>query len=195
MTGSKGQEHGAEAIPRLEFDALEPRLAQALGPRVERLGYLGEFFRCAGHQPDALRAFMEFTEAAKAGLPKNLVEVIALSAAGWMGNDYERNQHERFAVRQGSGRDWVAAVNRLEPTGDNLLSNEERLVQRFTLQALQTKGKAAGPLLGELTSALGHASAIAVLMVIGRYVVHGIFVNALDLAPPVPSIFEDGFSG
>ncbi|MDF7775619.1 carboxymuconolactone decarboxylase family protein [Sphingomonas sp. AOB5] len=183
------------AIPRLDFWDLEPRLAEALRPRVERLGYLGEFFRCAGHQPDALRAFVDFTEAAKAGLPKKLVEVIALTAAGWMGNDYERNQHERFAVRQGFARTWVADVNRLDPDAAFLLSEEERLVQRFTLSALESKGKAAGPLLAELSAALGHYQAIAVLMILGRYVVHAIFVNTLELAPPVPSIFEDGFTG
>lgn len=182
-------------IPRLDFWDLEAGLAETLRPRVERLGYLGEFFCCAGHQPDALRAFVQFTEAAKAGLPKKLVEVIALTAAGWMGNDYERNQHERFAIRQGYGRDWVADVDRLAPDANSALSGEERLVQRFTLAALERKGKGTGELLETLAADLGHAQAVAVLMVIGRYVVHGIFVNALELVPPVPSIFEDGFNG
>lgn len=134
-------------VPRLDFDELEPRLADALRARVDRLGYLGELFRCAGHQPDALRAFVEFTEAAKGGLPKNLVEVIALTAARWMGNDYERNQHERFAVRQGFGREWVASVEKLDPAGDGVMSETERSVQRYVLGALETKGKQAGGLL------------------------------------------------
>lgn len=182
-------------IPRLDFGDLEPRLAETLRPRVERLGYLGEFFCCAGHQPDALRAFVEFTEAAKAGLPKKLVEVIALTAAGWLGNDYERNQHERFAIRQGYGRDWIADVNRLAPDADGALSGQEQLVQRFTLEALEKNGRRTDPPLEALVAELGHAQAVAVLMVLGRYVVHGIFVNALNLEPPVPSIFEDGFDG
>lgn len=46
-------------------DELEPKLREALRPRVERLGYLGEFFRCAGHAPDVLRHFMAMTEALK----------------------------------------------------------------------------------------------------------------------------------
>ena len=33
-------------IPRLSQEQLEPQLARALEPRVKRLGYLGEFFRC-----------------------------------------------------------------------------------------------------------------------------------------------------
>src|SRR5258708_29920081 len=49
-------------IPRLTFEELEPGLAEALRPRYQRLGYLGEFFRCMGHQPAALRAFVEFTD-------------------------------------------------------------------------------------------------------------------------------------
>ncbi len=38
--------------------------------------------------------------------------------------------------------------------------------------------------------ALGHAPAIAVLMLIGRYVTHALIVNSLGLAPPVPSPLE-----
>ena len=34
-------------IPRIPDDKLAPQVAAALRPRVERLGYLGEFFRCA----------------------------------------------------------------------------------------------------------------------------------------------------
>jgi len=33
-----------------------------LRPRVERLGYLGEFFRYTAHQPQALISFLDFTE-------------------------------------------------------------------------------------------------------------------------------------
>ena len=73
-----------DRIPRLEFDVLEEGLAAVLAPRYERLGYLGEFFKCMGHQPRALRAFVEFTEAAKAALPG---ELIALTVAGKLGND------------------------------------------------------------------------------------------------------------
>lgn len=47
-------------IPRLEFADLESRLAETLTPRYERLGYLGEFFKCMGHQPAALRGFIDF---------------------------------------------------------------------------------------------------------------------------------------
>jgi hypothetical protein len=90
-------------IVRLEMDQLEPSLAARLAPRVARLGYLGEFFKCAGHQPATLKAFVDFTEESKEGLPEKLVEVVALSAALRLGNAYERNQHERLGGH-GPGR-------------------------------------------------------------------------------------------
>lgn len=98
----------SDKIPRLEFEDLDPDLAKVLEPRVERLGYLGEFFKCMAHQPAALLSFYEFTENSKKGLPKRLVELIAPSISTKVGNDYERNQHERLSVRLGFGREWVS---------------------------------------------------------------------------------------
>lgn len=181
-------------LERLEFDQLEPKLANYLDARVKRLGYLGEFFKCAGHQPHALLAFMEFTEASKGGLPKRLVEVISLTCAGWMGNAYERNQHERLSVRSGFGRDWVAAINALAPEEQDIDPTEQAL-QRFVLTLLETKGHGAADQFEALVGAIGQEQAMAVLMVAGRYVVHALIVNTLRLPPPVPSIFEDGFDG
>lgn len=184
-------------IPRLAYEDLPAGLAEALRPRVERLGYLGEFFRVTAHQPRALEAFVDFTETAKEGLTKRLVETIALTCAVRLGNAYERNQHERLSVRLGFGRDWVAAVERLAPDAAPLLEAEERAVQRYLLAALEThgQGQAAQDRFADLVGQLGHAQAVAVLLVAGRYLVHALVVNTLDLAPPVPSIFEDGFTG
>jgi hypothetical protein len=36
---------------------------------------------------------------------------------------------------------------------------------------------------------IGAKQAMAVMFLIGRYVMHAYIVNALNLAPPVPSIF------
>lgn len=182
------------SVPKIPFEALPQTLADALRPRVKRLGYFGEFFQYAAHQPEALLAFNQFTEAGKGGLPDKLVELVALTCAGWMDNAYERHQHERLCVRLGYGRDWVAAVNALD-SNHNGLSDDERLVQMFLLTVLDSRGHEAGPMFERVVAALGPAGAIAVLMVLGRYVVHGLFVNTLGLAPPVPSIFEDGFAG
>ncbi len=180
-------------LKRLAFEDLPPALAAALDARVRRLGYFGEFFQCAAHQPEALKAFVDFTELAKAGVPKKLVEVVALSCGGWMGNAYEIHQHERLSIRSGFGHDWVRAVERLAPDAQAEMAEEERQVQRFVLATLDSRGKASGELFDGLVQTLGEACAVAILMIVGRYVVHGLFVNTLGLAPPVPSIWEDGF--
>ena len=178
------------AVRRIEFEELPGELAQALEPRVKRLGYLGEFFQCAAHQPEALLAFMAFTEASKHGLADNLVEVIALTCAGWMGNDYERNQHERLCLALGFDRGWVAQVNALAPEGAHAMTEDERRLQLLVLQVLETRGRGASDAFGQTVERLGDAAAIAALMVVGRYVVHGLVVNSLGLRPPVASIFE-----
>lgn len=179
-------------IKPLDFDELDPALAEALRPRVERLGYLGDFFRYTAHQPEALRAFIDFTEASKAGLSAELVEVIALTAATRLGNDYERHQHERLAVRLGLGRDWVTAVERLEP---EVLDGEAGAVQAYLLAALDHDGFGVDDKLDAVVDALGAAGAVAVMLVAARYAAHALVVNSLGLAPPVPSIFEDGPCG
>jgi hypothetical protein len=38
---------------------------------------------------------------------------------------------------------------------------------------------------------IGVPKTIAVLMLVGRYMSHALIVNALNLAPPVPSPFEE----
>src|SRR6185369_14814072 len=123
-------------IERLEFGDLPAEVASRLAPRVERLGYLGEFFKCAGHQPAALAAFIDFTDAGKGALDDRQVETIALTAANWMGNAYERHQHERLSVRLGFGREWVEAVNRLEPDAPSAMSEPERRIQKLVLTIL-----------------------------------------------------------
>ncbi|RKE38614.1 hypothetical protein B0G76_4947 [Paraburkholderia sp. BL23I1N1] len=88
-------------IPRLEMESLPPDLAAYLGPRVKRLGYLGELFKCAGNAPDVILQFMHFTDALKKALPDRLTELGALTVASYMENRYERHQHERLSVKLG----------------------------------------------------------------------------------------------
>jgi len=178
-------------IPRLELDQLPAELATALRPRVERLGYLGEFFKCAAHQPAALVSFVRFTDDLKAALPDNLTELVALTVAGWMGNTYERNQHERLSRKLGFTDDWIRAANALRADGQTALDEAERCVQHLTLGVLTERGHGVQAELDAVVGALGAAQAIAVLMLIGRYVTHALIVNALGLAPPVASIFAE----
>ncbi len=181
----------SKRIPRLEMADLAPQVQATLAARVKRLGYLGEFFKCSGHNPDVLVSFMEMTEALKEALPDKLTEVGALTVAGAMGNAYERNQHERLSEKLGFGLDWVAAVNRLDPGTEGPLTADERAVQQLTLDVVGRKGHHVEDDLDALIDRVGPEQAMAVLFLIGRYVMHAYVVNALNLAPPVPSIFED----
>ncbi len=180
-------------IPRLRFDELRDDIAAALETKFRRLGYLGEFFAATAHQPDALMAFIEFTDCAKGELDSRFVEVIALTVATMKLVAYEKNQHERLAVKLGYGRDWVAAVEALAPEQTSALTDDERTVQRFVIAAVERDGHDTSALLDAVVAVLGHAGAIAVLMVMGRYTTHAIMVNSLGIAAPVPSIFDDGF--
>lgn len=179
----------AKTLPRLELAGMPPELAHYLEPRIARLGYLGEFFKCMAHNPEGLLDFQRFTDSSKRALPDKLVELIALTVAGWMGNAYERHQHERLSIKLGFDREWIAAINR-GTLDAPIFSNDERVVHAFILRALETRGHDAAPQFDEVVTALAPQAAAAVLMVMGRYVVHGLIVNTLVLAPPVGSIFE-----
>jgi alkylhydroperoxidase family enzyme len=179
----------SKKIPRLEMNELAPNVQETLAARVKRLGYLGEFFKTSGHNPDVLVSFMEMTEALKEALPDRLTEVGSLTVAGIMGNAYERNQHERLSEKLGFGRDWIAAVNRLEPDSAGPMSEDERAVQKLAIAVVNRCGHDVNAQLDEVIERIGPAQAMAVLFLIGRYVMHAYVVNALNLAPPVSSIF------
>jgi hypothetical protein len=191
-------------IPRLPADELRSDVADMLRPRVERLGYLGEFFKCAAHQPAALMSFMAFTEDLKRALPERLTETVALTVSTELENAYERHQHERLCLTLGFGEPWIRAVEALEPNADvarpprghdgaagspapPVLSDAERRIRTLTLAVVRRHGKGATVELDAVVAAIGHEQAVGVLMLIGRYVTHALMVNALDLAPPVAS--------
>jgi alkylhydroperoxidase family enzyme len=181
------------SIPRLSLDAMRPDLAEYLTPRVRRLGYLGELFQVSGHAPDVLLAFMQFTEALKDALPDRLAEAAVLTTATLMDNAYERNQHERLCVRLGFGRDWIGDVERLDPEHATLLSTAERAVQAYVRAAIASRGLDAQAEFERLAALLPPGQAVAVAMLVGRYITHALVVNTFRLAPPVPSIWDDGF--
>jgi hypothetical protein len=178
-------------IPRLEMDQLEPRLRETLRPRVERLGYLGEFFKCTGHAPDVLRHFMEMTEALKKAVPDRITEAVSLTIAVRTGNQYERNQHERLCLKLGYGHDWVRAVERLDPELQEMMTEAERAAQAYALVAMSRYGQQCESEFNRVLESLPVPEAIGVLMLVGRYITHAIAVNTLGLAPPKPSIFEE----
>ncbi len=171
-------------IPRLSLDEMPPALSSALAPRVKRLGYLGEFFQCASHQPEALLAFIEFTEHLKHALAANLTEVVALSVAVLMDNAYERVQHERLSRNLGFSEEWLHDVLSLGANGHRLLSQQEWLVQHLAICVCERGGHNTTAEFDAVVGAIGAAQAIAVLMLTGRYMSHAVMVNTLNLAPP-----------
>ena len=177
-------------IPRLSMRELDPDLAKLLRPKVDRLNYLGEFFQCTGHQPRALIAFHTLTEDLKKALPDNLTEVVALSIATKMNNAYERVQHERLSLKLGLSEAWICEVNSLSSKREGTLSETEVVVQKLALAVVERGGHNTAGELEAVVKAIGHEQGIAVLMLIGRYVMHGMIANSLGLKPPVSSPLE-----
>ena len=177
-------------IPRLSQEKLHPELEAFLRPRIERLGYLGEFFQCTAHQPEALLSFLEFTNHLKHALPNNLTEVVSLSVAQLMDNSYERVQHERLSLKLGFGETWVREVLSLSADGKGILSEQEALVQRLVVAVINRKGHGTTRELEAVIQSIGPPMTIAILMLIGRYMSHAMIVNSLDLDAPVPSPLE-----
>ena len=179
-------------MPALRFEELAPELRERLQSKVDRLGYLGDFFAYAGHQPAALAAFIDFTESLKAALPFRLTEVVALTVAASTGNTYERVQHERLSLANGCDVDWVCAVLACRPDSQALLTPEEECAQRVAMAALQRNGHGAGEAFGGLVELVGPEAAMAVLLTVGRYAAHALVSNVLELAPPVASPIGTG---
>src|ERR1700719_3170431 len=115
----------SSSIPRISREEFPDELASFLKPRIERLGYLGEFFQCTAHQPEALLSFLEYTEHLKHALPNNLTEVVALSIAVLMDNAYERVQHERLSFKLGFSEEWLREVLGLAADNDRIVSDQE----------------------------------------------------------------------
>lgn len=170
-------------VDPIPFDALDDELRALLGPRVERLGYLGEFFQLAAHQPDALAGFVRFTEALKAALPWRLVEIAALTIAGETGNDYERVQHERLALKLGMSEEELGAVSRGEVVEPNF-SPAEVATHKLALNCAKRIGGDGEDLFVELRDVTDPETAIGVLLVCSRYLAHANFVNTMGIGVP-----------
>jgi len=166
---------------------LDPKLAELLRAKFERLNYLGAFFQCTGHQPRALISFYKLTEDLKEALPDNLTELVALTVATLMDNAYERVQHERLALKLGFSEAWIRDVLSLRTSNTSELSELEVLVQKLTLGVVERRGHNTSTELEAVIKTIGHKEAIAVLMLIGRYAMHALIANCLALEPPVSS--------
>ncbi len=179
----------SESIPRLDFDSLNEELKTAFGPRVERLGYLGEFFRVMSHAPDTMAGFYRITESLKGELPDNFTEIISLSLSSRLGNLYEQYQNEQLSRKLGFDDAWIAEA--LDPVSgpSSVFSDEEKAVQRFAIAVLDRMGRGVEAERDALVAAIGPRRTVAVMWLIGRTVTHALISNTLGLKPPVSSIF------
>lgn len=173
-------------IKRLSYDDLEPSLRETLRPKVERLGYLGEFFAVGGHQPAATRLFQEFTEALKASLPSELTEAVALGVASTLGNAYEQAQHEQLSSKLGFSDEWIAAA--IGRGDESALSEPARVARSLALRVVETYGRGAAGDLASAVDVLGEEVAVGVLLTVGRYVAHAVISNTLELKAPVDTV-------
>ncbi len=181
---------GANLIPRIPFDDFAHDLKESLRPKVERLGYCGEIWQIGANAPQSTFQFCELTEALKEEIDAKLVELVALTAAGVMGNTYERNQHEQLADKLGYGRDWIAQVNELQAEKGKLMSDGECAVQKFVIASIYRRGHDCTDMFKDVIAAVGPGQATGILFSVGRCVMHALFRNTLGLEPPVGSIFD-----
>ncbi|WP_256097692.1 hypothetical protein [Burkholderia cenocepacia] len=72
-----------------------------------------------------------------------------------------------------------------------MLSDVEQAAQIYAIAALNASGIGVQEEFETFASLVPPSEAMAFAMLIGRYVTHALVVNTLQLAPPVPSIFEE----
>lgn len=178
-------------IPRIEFEDLDPALKEVFRPRVERLGYLGEFFKVMSHAPDTMGGFYTITDSLKKILPDNFTEIVSLSLSSRLGNRYEQYQNERLSRKLGFSDDWIAEALVPREGNASTFTPEEKAVQRFAIAVMEKKGQGVDAERDALITAIGPEKTVAVMWLIGRTVTHALISNTLGLEPPVASIFAD----
>jgi alkylhydroperoxidase family enzyme len=179
----KGLPAGPTNLPAIAFEAMPPHLQERIAAQVARLGYVGGFFGLAAHQPAALHAFVDFTEALKDALPFRLTEVVALTVAATLGNDYELDQHLRLCRARGQEEAWIAAVLAEGTAGTGELTATEVAVARLARTC--ARGADGAPELAALVADQGPETAVAVLLLAGRYVAHATVSRAFGLRSPI----------
>ncbi len=185
MTEVKGTEH---LVPRIAFEDIEPTLKELFRPRVERLGYLGEFFRVMSAQPETMLGYFTITESLKKALPDNFTEIVSLSISSRLGNLYEQYQNEQLSRKLGFSDEWIREA--LEGQGaTRLFDAKEKAVQNYAIAAALRSGRDCEAEFEALVRAVGPEQAIAVVWLAVRTISHAVISNTLQLAAPVQSIF------
>lgn len=180
----------SELVPRIEFEDIDPGLKELFRPRVERLGYLGEFFRVMSACPETMKGFFTITESLKKELPDNLSQLVSVALSSRLGNTYEQHQNERLSLKLGLSEDWVRSALNSVDDPNSVFTPEEKAVQRYAIAAGQGIGRGVEDEFKALVDAVGPRKAIAVMWLVGRTMTHAMISNTLHLASPVTSIFE-----
>lgn len=175
---------------RFQFEELDDFLQERLRPRVERLGYLGEFFQVAATEPRALAGFIDFTEALKEALPARYLEIVALTISSRTGNAYERVQHERLALTVGLDATEVEGIERGKVSEQSGFSEVECAVYDLAEGIVSASGKGCPTAYAALRRLVGDRLAVAVLLTCGRYLAHSAISTTWCLEAPVRSIFD-----
>lgn len=178
-------------LPRIEYEDIEPTLKELFRPRVERLGYLGEFFRVMSATPETMTGFFTITESLKKVLPDNFTEIVSLSLSSRLGNLYEQYQNERLSLKLGLSKEWVAEALTPRSGDSSIFTPEEKAVQAFAIAVLDSKGRSVDGELETVIAAIGPEKTVGVMWLIGRTVTHALISNTLKLEPPVTSIFAE----
>ena len=178
-----------DLVPRIEFEDIEPELKELFRPRVERLGYLGEFFRVMSAQPKTMIGFFTITESLKTAIPDNYTEIVSLALSSRLGNLYEQYQNEQLSRKLGFSDAWIKEA--LEPKSGpaSVFKPDEKAVQDFAIAAGMSNGRNNQAEFEALVKVIGSEKAIAVLWLVTRTVSHALISNTLQLASPVKSIF------
>jgi hypothetical protein len=181
----------SDIVPRIEFEDIEPGLKELFRPRVERLGYLGEFFRVMSACPETMKGFFTITESLKKELPDNLSQLISVALSSRLGNTYEQYQNERLSLKLGLSQEWVRSALGSVDDPASVLTPEEKAVQRYAIAAGQGIGRGVEDEFKALVAAVGPRKAIAVMWLVARTISHAMISNTLHLASPVTSIFDN----
>jgi alkylhydroperoxidase family enzyme len=166
-------------------------LRALLEPRVQRLGYLGEFFSLAANQPEALVHGLTYNETLKASMSAELVEVVAITVAAAAGNPYERVQHERVALRLGMSPEQIRAL-RDEREPDAALTAEQRAACRMARHVVRDLGHDGEAAFQHLLDVAGSTVAVGCLLMAGHYLGFSAVANTWRLRAPAPSPLDDG---
>lgn len=197
MGSSRSSEMGGLGVPVLggpdplgplspvEPQAFPEQLQERLVGRAERLGYIGAFFAYCAHQPDALIAFMDFTDHLSTSLPARVAEVVGLAASSRLDNSYELEQHRRLAAGLGCSPQWMTEASSSGPAES--LETTEQAVRDLTLAVVAGNGRYVRGQVSIVAGEIGQEGCLAVLMLIGRFAAHAYVANALELTVPVPS--------